>query len=437
MRRMRDRSTSDWREGISANGSSIPFVPAARTLPKGLLAFLLTFVVLADFSAATLTLDDRTPSRPVQLSSDVLPPTSALWSSPLGTGTSFSLSGNLSDLVVDPIRPRAYAADRLNDRVYALDLNNGSLLASIPVRAGPTALAIAPAGNTLYVGHGANRSIIEVDLNSLAVVRTFETTFLTWRIVAPDDMTLVATTHDDQWSGEYPYVLNASTGAVFQRLCWSQLACNKFYQDTLVAASSDGSRLFLADSLVYPTALYSYERNVGGNVSGWSYAGDNRGPGWGLSGGATDLAVSPDNLYLYLTSAQTSLLKLRTSDFTLVKSFGAFRRSSALVVSPSGDRVAMSPGDASIHVFDEFGKPLWRIGMTAPVTRLRITARGDRFVAVAGASTVEVVSAYLPTPPFQLTEIARAWLLYSALMATGVEGLVLAVLVIGQLRHRR
>ena len=75
--------------------------------------------------------------------------------------------------------------------------------------------------------------------------------------------------------------------------------------------------------------------------------------------------------------------------------------------------------------------------MTAPVTRLRITARGDRFVAVAGASTVEVVSAYLPTPPFQLTEIARAWLLYSALMATGVEGLVLAVLVIGQLRHRR
>ena len=212
MRRMRDRSTSDWREGISANGSSIPFVPAARTLPKGLLAFLLTFAVLADFSAVTLTLDDRTPSWPVQLSSDVLQPTGALWSSPLGTGTSFSLSGNLSDLVVDPIRPRAYAADRLNDRVYALDLNNGSLLASIPVRAGPTALAIAPAGNTLYVGHGANRSIIEVDLNSLAVVRTFETTFLTWRIVAPDDMTLVATTHDDQWSGEYPYVLNASTG---------------------------------------------------------------------------------------------------------------------------------------------------------------------------------------------------------------------------------
>src|SRR5439155_18962780 len=109
------------------------------------------------------------------------------------------------------------------------------------VRAGPTALAIRPSGDTLYVGHGSNRSIMAINLNSLAVVRTFETTFLTWEMIAPDDMNLVATTHDDQWSGEYPYVLNSSNGGVVQRLCWSQLACNKFYQDTIVSASPGGS----------------------------------------------------------------------------------------------------------------------------------------------------------------------------------------------------
>jgi len=66
------------------------------------------------------------------------------WSPPLGTRTSIFLSGNLSELVVDPIRLRAYAADRMNNRVYALDLDSGSVLASIPVREGPTALAIPP-----------------------------------------------------------------------------------------------------------------------------------------------------------------------------------------------------------------------------------------------------------------------------------------------------
>src|SRR5207245_267739 len=260
------------------------------------------------------------------------------WSPPLGTRTSIFLSGSLSELVVDPIRLRAYAADRMNNRVYALDLDSGSVLASIPVREGPTALAIPPSGDILYVGHGSNRSIIAVDLNSLAVVRTFETTFLTWEMVAPDALTLVVTTHDDQWSGDGPYVLNASNGGIVQRLCSHPLVCNKFYQDTLVATS--------------------------------------------------------------------------------------------------GDRVAMSAGDKAIHVFDDVGTPLWSITMTAPVTRLRLTANGDRFVAIAGESTVEVVSSSPPSPPsMPLSGVTRTWLLYAALTATTTEGLVLAVLALRQRRR--
>jgi len=394
------------------DGSSITVMERACAVSICLLVFSLVLVVAVD----------PRPALGVKL-----------WSPPLGTRTSIFLSGNLSELVVDPIRSRAYAADRMNNRVYALDLDNGSVLASIPVREGPTALAIPPSGDILYVGHGSNRSIMAVNLNSLAVVRTFETTFLTWEMVAPDALTLVVTTHDDQWSGDGPYVLNASNGGIVQRLCSHPLVCNKFYQDTLVATSPDRSWLMLADSLLCPTALYSYQRGVNGT---WPLVDNNRGPGWGLGCRARDLAFSPDNQYLYLATAGTSLLKLWTSDFTLVRTFGSIRESSAVVVSSSGDRVAMSAGDKAIHVFDNVGTPLWSITMTAPVTRLRLTANGDRFVAIAGESTVEVVSSSPPSPPsMPLSGVTRTWLLYAALTATTTEGLVLAVLALRQRRR--
>src|SRR5207244_8200079 len=131
----------------------------------------------------------------------------------------------------------------------------------------------------------------------------------------------------------------------------------------------------------------------------------------------------------------TSLLKLWTSDFTLVRTFGSLRESSAVVVSSSGDRVAMSAGDKAIHVFDDVGAPLWSMTMTACVTRLRLTANGYRFVAIASESTVEVVSSSPPSPPsMPLSGVTRTWLLYAALTATTTEWMVLAVL---SLRQRR
>ena len=403
----------------------------ARTVSDSLLVFTIVLLLVPGGIPAV---NGRTNPLRVEVALDAQPALGGASSSPpLGPRTPIFLYGNLVDLVVDPVRPRAYVADQLNNRVYALDLDNGTVLASIPVRAGPTALAIRPSGDLLYVGHGSNRSILSIDLASLTVVQTLETTFLTWEMVAPGMTNLVATTHDDQWSGEYPYVLNASSGAVVQRLCWSQLACNKFYQDTLVALSADGSWLFLADSLGYPTALYSYQSGVYGT---WSYVGDNYGPGWGLSGGAKDMAVSPDGQYLFLASESRSLLKLRTSDFTLVQRFGSYRESSAVAVSSSGNRVAMSAGDAAIHVFDDLGTPLWNISMTASVTRLRLTPNGDRYVAITAGWNVEIVSGSPPRPPSRpLSGIAGTWLLYGALVAATTEGLVLAFFMLRQRRR--
>jgi DNA-binding beta-propeller fold protein YncE len=345
---------------------------------------------------------------------------------------SIVLSGNISDLVVDPVRSRAYAADQTNNRVYALGLDNGTVLATIPVRAGPRALAIRPSGDTLYVGHGSNRSIVVIDLDSLSVVRTFETSFFTWKLVAPDALSLVATTHDDRWwIRDYSYVLNSYTGGVIQRLCWSQQACNGFSPDTLVTMSPDGSYLFLADSLGSPTQLFSYGRST---ASTWSFV-SNGGPGVGVSSEARDLAISPDNQYVYLASSSTRLLKLWTTNFTLVRKFGSPLETSAVVVSAAGNRVATS-GNAAINVFDDAGTPLWDIAMTARATRLRLTTNGDRFVAVVGQSTVQVFSSSPPAPlSLPLSGIAGTWLFLGAIIATTTEGLILAVLMIRQKRH--
>jgi len=402
----------------------------------GKLLIVLLCVALAP-TLADLPTDRLRPPRPYPADARANGASAAALAPPssgFGARTSIALGGNISDLVVDPIRPRAYAADRLNNRVYALDLDNGTVLATIPVRAEPTALAVLPSGGMLYVGHGSNRSIMAIDLGSLAVVRTFETTFLTWDMVAPDGATLVATTHDDQWSGEYPYVLNASDGSVIQRPCWSQLACNTFYQDTIVALTPDTSLLFFGDTLGYPTALYDYQRSVGGR---WSFIDDNRAT-WGeVPGGLRDIAASPDDQYLYLATAQTSVLKVRIVDFHLVQTFGSYRASSAVVLAASGHQIAMSAGDATIHVFADNGTLLWNIFATAPINQLTLTPDGKRFVAVVGGSTVETYSASppsTPTPP--LSAETRSWVLLWGLIATATEGTVLGLLVFRERRHR-
>jgi len=119
------------------------------------------------------------------------------------------VGSDLADIAVDPVRPQAYVADRQNDRVLVLDLNSATLTAEIAVQNEPVALAIAPSATALYVGHAGSQAISEVDLETLAVVRTHAVPFLTWSLVAPSDGQLIATTHDVGYTGEYPYVLNA------------------------------------------------------------------------------------------------------------------------------------------------------------------------------------------------------------------------------------
>ena len=316
-------------------------------------------------------------------------PTVGSRSSPPGSVTGFTIlpvGADLADIVVDSARNRAYVADRSNGRVLVVQVDTQALGPSVAVRAEPVALAMDPAGRTLYVGHAANRSIAVVDLDTLAVTRTIDTAFLTWDLVAPTDDTLVATTHDDQWSGQYPYVLNATDGTVTQRLWGGPDSSYLVYQDNWVALNRSRTRLFLADSQLSQAFLRAYSRAPNGT---WVHEGTTS-----VGGFTSDIVVSPDDAWVYIAHASgmtgEGVARLSASTLTYGGGLGGERASRTVDVSPSGTRVASSSFSPLIEVVDLGTGQILSIWTNESVERLRITADARYFVASAGDGVQDI-----------------------------------------------
>ena len=293
----------------------------------------------------------------------------------------------LADVAIDPIRARAYVADEANDRVLVLDMMNSSIATSLLVRASPIALAIDPSASLLYVGHAGNRSILVIDLATLTIRRVLDLPFLVFGLVAPTDDSLVATTHDDGWSGQYPYVVNTTDGRVIQRL--SDDVGNPVYQDVLPVLSPDRGHLFLVDTLLAPVGILSFTR--GTEQTAWSYVGKlPEGSAADVGAYAKDAAVSPDNQYLYLATATTPVLRIATGSLAVVGRIGDSNVSATLAVSFMGETVAISSNSPEISLYTSSGDRLAAVGISGPAKRIRATPDGLWFVVTAGWATQDI-----------------------------------------------
>ncbi|HKW43597.1 MAG TPA: hypothetical protein VJP06_05350 [Thermoplasmata archaeon] len=305
------------------------------------------------------------------------------------------IGSDLADLVLDPIRPLAYVADRTKNRVLVVGLDNGTILRTLPTQTWPFALAIDPSARTLYVGHAANRTIEAIDLATYTVVRSIPTEFLTAQLVAPRDDALIATDHDPDWS--YPYVINSTDGTVLQRLGLSSTQNFPTYQDSLAALSGDRTHLFLADTQVYPTTMKAFVWDSAS--SSWILTAVS--PGGGHLGDiGRDLAVSPDNRYVYLATLSNSVLRVDASNLAYAGTIGPYTVSTAVVVSATGARIGVSAYDSAAHVFDASGLGLGNLSFSDRVERMRVTADGTRLVATVGAvaQDLEIVLATTAAP---------------------------------------
>ncbi len=305
------------------------------------------------------------------------------------------IGSDLADIALDPIRPVAYVADRPNNRVLAIGLDNGTILHELPTEAWPFALAIDPSGSTLYVGYAANRSILAVNLTTFTRAREIPTEFLTAALAAPTNDTLVATIHDFGWS--YPYVVNATDGTIIQRLGLANNQNFPTFHDSLVALSGDRTRLFLADTQVYPTTMKAFVRAPGART--WTLTAVSPGGG-DLGDVGRDLAVSPDGRFVYLATLSNSVLRVDATTLGYAGTIGPYTISTAVVVSASGSRIALSAYDREAHVFDAGGLGLGNFTFSARVDRMRVTADGTRLVATvgAGAQDVEILLATSASP---------------------------------------
>lgn len=300
------------------------------------------------------------------------------------------VNSTIADIAVDPTRSRIYAADR--DRGAVLVINETSLAveANIATRSIPSALTIDPSGSHLYVGHAGNRSILVIDLNSLSIQRVLDVPFLVFGLAAPTDDTLVATTHDDQWSGGFPYVLNATTGEQLQRI--SDDLGSLVYQDAMPVLSPDRQRLFLIDTLVAPVGILSFARSPG--QLSWAFVAKvSSSASAQLGAHVTDAAVSPDGRYLYVATKTTPALKVATGSLSVVGRFGTVNESTSVTVSPSGDTIAVSSMTTGAILYSSSGTELGRKSFEAPPSKLRSTVDGLKLVASVGllSQDIEVV----------------------------------------------
>ncbi len=345
----------------------------------------LVLVILLQPQALRLSMD--VTNGPVLAPAPALRPSAVPKASvPPGVAAFIGVGSDLEDILMDPSQPLAYVADRQGDQILVISLATTTIQQRIAVGNEPVALALSPSGMSLYVGHAGEMSIAVIDTATLTMVKTLTTTFLTWDLIVPTEDTLIATTHDIGYTGQYPYVLRATDGVVLQRLNPGELV----YMDFLATLTPDRRRAYLVTSALAPFTLYKFDVATNGT---WIFAG--KGPDFGSgSPAARDIVASPDGRWLYFGMWSGSVQRIAT-DRNASGPVGMYATASTVDVSPTSQFIAMSAGDAQVHLFDVSGgidvtgfwipvEPIMNVSATDRVWRLRVSPSGDKILMVIG-----------------------------------------------------
>jgi len=293
------------------------------------------------------------------------------WSAVLPVGA------DLSDVVIDPVRPRAYVADRTNARVLTVDLGSAALGPSVSVGQEPVALAIDPAGKTLYVAHAGDQFVAAVNLTTLLIARFLPTTFFASDIVAPTADTLVVTVRDDARSGTNPYLLNASDGTVQQALPGGPNPGDLVYGNTIAVLSPNRQQMFLGS--LSDGFVRKYVR-LANDTWDWATA-------FGLPGTSRDLAVSPAGTYVYVAELVATgfegLVILTAADLAYAGLIGNDRCVQAVDVFDAS--VVASHCTVTVTGWNAAGQSTGSVPASDLIEHMRISPEGRTIVVVSGS----------------------------------------------------
>lgn len=314
------------------------------------------------------------------------------------------IGADLTALFVEPNGGRAFVADRTNGRIVVVGTGGGNVIGDIPVRAEPS--SIAWDGQTMFVGHYGAQTVLVINLTTLQVERELPTQFFIRSLASPQPGFLVATVHDPQGPGDFPWLFRASDGIVVQRLNAGPGLSEFDYRDAIVHVTLGAHRLYLVstgsgDAVLQQYAVADYAQGT------WSFLGTTASGDLGRD--VRDIATFAGTDPVYIARGSGPLLEISPTTLRPVRTFGAVPASTTIVGQWS--RIATSAGDEVIHVFRSDGTPLGNLTATGPVELLRAPWTEDRFVAIVGSgSTQDLVvgptTRIVPVAPFAVVGTA-------------------------------
>ncbi len=90
----------------------------------------------------------------------------------------------------DDTTPVAFTANTLQDTVYALDMNNNSIIANITGFDSPAGIAFSPANNRLYVTNGGDNTVTVIDIVTFKPIATITVGNMPYGIALSPDGTI-------------------------------------------------------------------------------------------------------------------------------------------------------------------------------------------------------------------------------------------------------
>ena len=169
---------------------------------------------------------------------------------PAGT-VAVNLPYSVTKLLADPVRPRVYATDFINNRLLAIDSTTLKVIANIAVGLTPADMAISFDNSTLYVTNSgsAQVAISVIDLNALTARATFALPNGPLAIAAGLNGRVYVSASQPNGSNT-AYQIDGATGAIQMMF---DIAVSGY--DGAFQISPDGRTLFVASGFVQDGAL--------------------------------------------------------------------------------------------------------------------------------------------------------------------------------------
>jgi len=246
-------------------------------------------------------------------------------------------------LLHDPVRPRLYGVDPAQATVVVLDEASLQPTRAIRVGSTPHAIVVDAAGTTLFVAHDDTTAFARIRLDTLGFAGFVATPRFPSRLAAVGGNRLVIVARAQF---NTPTLVDARSGAVLSQA--AMVAGGE------VAASADGSTVFLGESNVSPGTMHRYSLATGRLVATQSL--------FGLEGRLDPVVVVPDGSRVFYAAHALDGRDLTVAPFSfdgpiLAVSPDGRRAVSALSVYDvaTGSRLGALPLTASAAAFSRDG----------------------------------------------------------------------------------